>query len=441
MDESGTPLPGENITIKDTTEGIQTNFDGEYSIGAVKGQILKYQYIGMKTEYREVTDSTTINVTLLEDSMALDEVVVAGYASGVSVGRTGAVSSIRGEKGSRLSNGNFRSGTLTAGELNDLENFKEWQRIMAKKEYEEKQNAWKFYLEHKVEVSIVTPENEPASNVKVALFEDAEDTHTPEMITRTDAHGKTVLFMDFSKPEVAPYYYVQIFHGKKVIGRKIKSSKRKLKFVLNHKPSTQNVDIMFTIDATGSMGDEMEYLKEELRNIFKRVDTTLGIKRMALTLYRDHGDEYVVRDFDFSADIDAVQENLNKQYATGGGDYEEAVEKALSVSMAQNWDESARTKIMFLLLDAPPHCNEENVKSIKQSIRTAQQKGIKIIPIVASGADKTVEFLMRFFSLSTNGTYVFLTDDSGVGNPHLKPTTEDYKVEKLAAYLEDYGYE
>ena len=60
-----------------------------------------------------------------------------------------------------------------------------------------------------------------------------------------------------------------------------------------------------------------------------------------------------------------------------------------------------------------------------------QPKGIKIIPIVASGANKNVEFLMRYFSVATNGTYVFLTDDSGIGNPHIKPTTDDFKVEKL----------
>ncbi len=38
---------------------------------------------------------------------------------------------------------------------------------------------------------------------------------------------------------------------------------------------------------------------------------------------------------------------------------------------------------------------------------------------------------MRYFSVSTNGTYVFLTDDSGIGNKHLKPTATDFKDEKL----------
>ena len=135
--------------------------------------------------------------------------------------------------------------------------------------------------------------------------------------------------------------------------------------------------------------------------------------------------------FDFSSDISEVQAHLNLQSANGGGDYEEAVEKALQVAMSKSWDTHAKAKLMFLLLDAPPHLTEKNAMIIRQQIKKAQEKGIKVIPIVASGADKTVEFLMRFFSISTNGTYVFLTDDSGVGNEHLKPTKTRYSVEKL----------
>lgn len=188
---------------------------------------------------------------------------------------------------------------------------------------------------------------------------------------------------------------------------------------------------MFTIDATGSMGDEINYLKSELKDIMGRLDSRINEKRVALTFYRDHGDDYVVKDVDFSTDIDGVRAFLAQQSAGGGGDYEEAVEEALKVSMSKTWQMDSKSKLLFLLLDAPPHYTQENVDIIKNQIKIAQEKGIKIIPIVASGANKNVEFLMRYFSVSTNGTYVFLTDDSGIGNSHIKPTTDDYKVEKL----------
>ncbi len=68
---------------------------------------------------------------------------------------------------------------------------------------------------------------------------------------------------------------------------------------------------------------------------------------------------------------------------------------------------------------------------MQKAIKHAAEKGIKVIPISASGIEKDTEFLMRFFAISTNGTYTFLTDDSGIGDSHLKPTTGKYDVEYL----------
>ena len=70
-----------------------------------------------------------------------------------------------------------------------------------------------------------------------------------------------------------------------------------------------------------------------------------------------------------------------------------------------------------------------------QLILKAAAQGIRIIPIAASGIDKSTEYLMRAMALATNGTYLFLTDDSGVGNPHSKPTTDKYEVELLNSLL------
>ena len=57
--------------------------------------------------------------------------------------------------------------------------------------------------------------------------------------------------------------------------------------------------------------------------------------------------------------------------------------------------------------------------------------GIRIIPLTASGIGKETEYLMRSLALLTNGTYLFLTDDSGIGGSHIKPTTDSYDVEMM----------
>jgi hypothetical protein len=68
---------------------------------------------------------------------------------------------------------------------------------------------------------------------------------------------------------------------------------------------------------------------------------------------------------------------------------------------------------------------------VRSKIKEAAEKGIMLIPIAASGTDKTTEFLLRYMAIATNGTYTFLTNHSGIGNAHITPTIGNYKVEYL----------
>lgn len=88
-DESGTPLPGVNITIKGTSTGTTSDFDGNYALDVPMGQELTYNYIGMFTQELPIY-SSIMNVRMEEDAQHLDEVVVTGYG-------TAAVSSVSTE--------------------------------------------------------------------------------------------------------------------------------------------------------------------------------------------------------------------------------------------------------------------------------------------------------------------------------------------------------
>ncbi|GGW48304.1 SusC/RagA family TonB-linked outer membrane protein [Arenibacter certesii] len=96
-DENGAPIPGVNILIEGTLKGTQTDFDGKYSLNVLKGNILVFTYLGMKTISLTVGDSNTIDVVLLEDTAALDEVVVVGYGSLNKRDVTGSIASINSE--------------------------------------------------------------------------------------------------------------------------------------------------------------------------------------------------------------------------------------------------------------------------------------------------------------------------------------------------------
>ena len=262
----------------------------------------------------------------------------------------------------------------------------------------------------------------PITGAKVYFIDESNNI----TLGKSDHEGKVTFFKN-----KGDYFTIQVAHNDEIKGLKITKNYSELFFQFNENTSSKELDVMFTVDATGSMADEINYLKAELENIITRLDSSISKKRLGLLFYRDVGDDYVTKSFEFTSDIKKVKENLLLQDANGGGDYEEAVEKALKESLMMSWSATSDTKLMFLLLDAPPHLNQENVHTIKEQIKKAKELGVKIIPVVASGADKNVEYLMRYFSVYTNGTYVFLTDDSGIGNKHLKPSAKDYKVEKL----------
>ncbi len=75
-DSDGGPLPGVNVLVQGTTNGTQTDFDGNYSIEASEGDVLSFSYLGTKTQNITVGASNTINLSMEEDASQLDEVVV-----------------------------------------------------------------------------------------------------------------------------------------------------------------------------------------------------------------------------------------------------------------------------------------------------------------------------------------------------------------------------
>ncbi|SFD01515.1 vWA domain-containing protein [Flavobacterium phragmitis] len=94
-DESNSPLPGVQITIKGTKINTQTNYDGYYSIKAKKGDALVFSFIGMDSQTIYIKNSNTINVTLKENSNQLSEVVVTGYHTTKKQMMTGSVAMVR----------------------------------------------------------------------------------------------------------------------------------------------------------------------------------------------------------------------------------------------------------------------------------------------------------------------------------------------------------
>ncbi|MBS9461839.1 TonB-dependent receptor [Flagellimonas sp. 389] len=95
----GIGIPGVNVVEKGTTNGVTTDFDGNYVI-TVSSQdaTLVFSYIGFVSQEQNVSGSTAINISLDEDVSALDEVVVVGYGTAKKSDITGSVSSVKSEE-------------------------------------------------------------------------------------------------------------------------------------------------------------------------------------------------------------------------------------------------------------------------------------------------------------------------------------------------------
>lgn len=325
-----------------------------------------------------------------------------------------------------------QGGLVTAGEWNDLDNWAFYQKTLMKEPFKGFPDDWQMYTNHRIAVAI-TAKNKPAANATVTLFRN----DTPIWTTKTDNLGRAELWVGaFQKEKELNPTLLRLKVNEQWVSTATISETQVNRIALDETlPSPTNlVQIAFMVDATGSMGDELEFLKMDLKKVINEVqktNTQLKIST-ATVFYRDEGDEYVVKHSPFTEDINQTTEFISQQRADGGGDFPEAVDKALVQLNQLQWQPEARTRIAFLVLDAPPHNKPAVISSIQYSVKTAAASGIKLIPVVASGIDKTTEFLMRFIAMYTNGTYVFITDHSGIGNKHLEPSVGEYQVEKLS---------
>ena len=325
-----------------------------------------------------------------------------------------------------------QGGLVTAGEWNDLNNWDFYQKTLMKEPFKGFPDDWQMYTNHRIAVAI-TAKNKPAANATVTLFRN----DTPIWTTKTDNLGRAELWVGaFQKEKELNTALLRLKVNEQWVSTATISESQVNRIALDETlPSpTNQVQIAFMVDATGSMGDELEFLKMDLKKVINEVQKTNNQLKIstATVFYRDEGDEYVVKHSPFTEDINQTTEFISQQRADGGGDFPEAVDKALVQLNQLQWQPEARTCIAFLVLDAPPHNKPAVINSIQYSVKTAAASGIKLIPVVASGIDKTTEFLMRFIAMYTNGTYVFITDHSGIGNKHLEPSVGEYQVEKLS---------
>jgi len=336
------------------------------------------------------------------------------------------------------------AGQLTAAEWRDLDDWEFWLSLYDEADTLSEVEAgplypwrdtWALHLADRFSVRAVA-DGAAAADATVTLY-NGDGALLFE--ARTDNHGRAELFAPAVATDVVASYSIEVARGEvAVMLDEVAPTLAGLPLFADVSGTPEPagaVDLMFVVDTTGSMADELSFLQAELGNVIERVEDNVARDfdlRLSVNFYRDYGDAYVLKSNPFSADVDAALTALDGERARGGGDWPEAVEEALEDAVyGHSWSTDARTRLLFLVLDAPPHHDANRMTLLRETVREAARLGVRIIPIGASGVDRGTESLLRQMDVLTGSTYVFLTDDSGVGNDHLEPITGPVQVELL----------
>jgi len=170
------------------------------------------------------------------------------------------------------------------------------------------------------------------------------------------------------------------------------------------------LDVLFVLDTTGSMSDELARIKQSLLGVteqLKKLNTEFNL-RYGAVLYRDVTDAYVTSTHPFTGDINAFSTALQQVSAGGGGDFAESLNQGLAVAVEQmQWRDNA-VKLSFVIADAPPHMDYEQDVPYGESALRALEKGIKMHTVAASGLNDFGSLCFRQVAQLTRGKFIFI---------------------------------
>jgi hypothetical protein len=176
-------------------------------------------------------------------------------------------------------------------------------------------------------------------------------------------------------------------------------------------PPRPRLDVAFVLDTTGSMGDEIDVVKEKLVSIARKLSSGQPAPdvRFAVVAFRDKGDAYVTKAFDFERDIKKVQAHILGLQADGGGDEPEDIAAALHATLKLDWDSKPEvTRVAFLVGDAGPHAYAKE-PTWEHAIANFRDRKISIDTVGCSGLAGPALSVFKNIAERTTGKFEELT--------------------------------
>lgn len=319
---------------------------------------------------------------------------------------------------------------LSAGEVNDNERWDEY--LLYVRQYSDAP-VHEVDVSERYVISVSDSADQPVHDArvvvsagKVTLFEG-----------RTYANGQTLFFpLAFEESEGADSFVLLVEQGG--VSRQmefVRGGDRNWDVTLDLEQAAVDggvpLDILFLLDATGSMADEIGQIKDSLLSISSRISALPSEPdlRFGMVAYRDRGDEFVTRLYDFEPDAERFLETIRGVVADGGGDWPESLNEALHVAVHQpEWRGDGAIRLMFLIADARPHLDYPDDYSYAIEMIEAHRRGMKIFSIASSGLEPPGEYIFRQIAQHTMGRFIFIVYGEGGTTPH---NVSRYTVQQL----------
>ena len=182
------------------------------------------------------------------------------------------------------------------------------------------------------------------------------------------------------------------------------------------KDTKPQVEVVFCLDTTGSMGGLIDAAKAKIWAISNQIaggKPTPNLK-IGLVAFRDRGDEYITKIFPLTEDLDSIHGSLMGLRAKGGGDFPESVNQALHESVTKiKWSTDKKTlKIIFLVGDAPPHMDYPDDVKYPETCKLAVTRDIIINSIQCGNHPQTKTEFEKICRLA-EGSYVQIDAKGG----------------------------
>ncbi|MFT3934272.1 MAG: vWA domain-containing protein [Chitinophagaceae bacterium] len=206
---------------------------------------------------------------------------------------------------------------------------------------------------------------------------------------------------------------------------------------LKNKAAQAHIQVVFALDATGSMRGLISAAKEKIWSIagsMAQADPS-PVVEIGLLFYRDRGDAFITKQVALSTDLDAVYEKLMQISADGGGDEPESVNQALHEAVTNfKWDTTESTyRTVFLVGDCPPHMDYRNDVPYPVSCTDAKHKDI-VLNTILMGNNSTAKRIWTEIANCSQGSF---TEVNMAANDITVNTPYDSVIAVISDQLDD----